>query len=218
MTTSGELCKNGPMTAHLPVPEATDLYWTVELRTSAPSLLNYGAREYSAQLLLQHEDLGRYRSAGDAHLVMVPFGKSATTFLDCADEVSEQTRAAAQYVASTLKILHSPGMIFVSSVEIKEDVRGYQLGLFLLTNAVRAITALAPDALVVIEPAPPRAESLLPPVRRKAISKLASYLDSVGFEFSAFEQQPKFMYVPARALKDVARYPRVPFDITPRES
>lgn len=201
------------MTADQPDPEDTGHYWTVELHTTSPSQHDCGAREHNAELVVQHDDLGRQRSAGQAHLVVVPFGKSAAAFLDRADEVSAEPMAAAEFAVSDMELLEAPGMVFVSSVELDEDVRGNNLGQFLLTNAVRALTDLAPDALVVLEPAPINADSLPEPARRDAIDKLVSYWASAGFEFDEFDQNPRFMSVPARGLVKMDPYPRVQIDI-----
>lgn len=201
------------MTADQPDPEDTDHYWTVKLHTTSPSQHECGAREHTAELVLQHDDRGRQRSAGRAHLVVVPFGESAAEFLDRADEVSAASMAAAEFAIPDFEILDAPGMVFVSSVELDEDVRGSDLGKFLLINAVRALTDLAPDALVVLEPAPINADSLPEPARRDAIDKLVPYWASAGFEFDEFTHNPRFMSVRARGLVQMDPYPRVQLNI-----
>lgn len=188
------------MTEDQPDHEDNDHYWTVELHTTSPSQYECGAREHNAELVLHNDDLGRRRSGGRAHLVVVPFGGSATAFLDRADEVSAEPMAAAEFAVSGMEFINSPGMVFISSVELDEDVRGHELGLFLLTNAVRALTALAPDTLVVLEPAPLNADNVTEPARRDAIDKLVSYWSSAGFDFDEFDENPRFMSALAREL------------------
>lgn len=43
-------------------------------------------------------------------------------------------------------------MVYISSVELDDNIRGQKLGLFLVANAIRALTDLAPQAVAVQEP------------------------------------------------------------------
>ncbi|RAX48098.1 hypothetical protein DQ353_17125 [Arthrobacter sp. AQ5-05] len=123
--------------------------------------------------------------------------------------MSADPMAAAEFAVASMEFLDAPGMVFISSVELDEDVRGNKLGQFLLVSAVRALTDLAPDALVVLEPAPINADSLPEPARRDAIDKLVSYWASVGFEFDEFDENPRFMSALARGLVKMDPYPRL---------
>ncbi|WP_434923257.1 hypothetical protein ACR9WD_16595 (plasmid) [Glutamicibacter sp. PAEs-4] len=191
-------------------PNSEDFYWTIEMRTEAPSVHDVGAREHTAELVLFHENRGRIKSVGRAHFVVVPFGYSAASFLDCADEVSSTTLASAAFAASTVEIAGGAGMVYISSVELDENIRGQNLGLFLVTNAVRALTDLAPEAVAVLEPSPFYADELDTATRRKAVEKLSSHWTVAGFEFGESDTDSEFMSVLAGEIKTTDPFPPVP--------
>lgn len=190
--------------------DTDDFYWTIEMRTGAPPVLEGGARVHTAQLDVFHEVRGRIKSMGRAHFIVVPFGLSAVSFLDCADEVSSETLAAATFATSTVESAGGAGMVYISSVELDGNIRGQKLGLFLVTNAVRALTDLAPEAVAVLEPSPFHADELDTTTRRKAVEKLSTYWAAAGFVFDESDTDNRFMSVRAGELKDTDLFPPVP--------
>lgn len=150
---------------------------------------------------------------GHAQLLVVPYGHSAASFLNCADEVSVETLAAANFAASIVEMTNGVGMVYIPSVTLDDSIRGQKLGLYLVINAVRALTDLAPEAVAVLDPSPFYANRLDTVTRRKAVEKLSSFWAEAGFEFNEFDVDSKFMFVLAERLTAPDLFPPVPLSI-----
>ncbi len=207
----GERCHDDPMENDQ--VDSEDYYWTIEMSTEAPSSYDVGARGHTAQLVLFHETRGRIKSMGHAQLLVVPYGYSADSFLNCADEVSSETLAAADFAVSIVEMTEGVGMVYIPSVTLDDSIRGQKLGLYLVINAVRALTDLAPKAVAVLEPSPFYAYRLDTVTRRKAAEKLSSYWAVAGFEFNECDADSRFMFALAEGLTDPDPFPPVPLSI-----